>query len=352
MRQHSIYIVMYLAALVAKAAPVPSPTTVAPSDAPLQSAHNGHEHPTENPPAPKLVCLAATFDFGERDNSQSIEHEFVIQNEGETTLEIIRAKPSCGCTVASISSKQIAPGKSATIAAKLDLKGKEGRQHKTITVESNDPEKSKTILAIKGTAIATVSVSPSSIIVPNYDPRATDTKRITIVARDDHPLAINDLTTGNPHIFAETVPLKGKNGVEIQITMTSNLTEKVINGRITAKTTHPKKPDISVPYRFTLLGEISVYPEKIQMVSQKQAVTRFISLSPGKVKKFAIEKVALPDADMKASVQNLKNNRYRIVISNIMPTADLDGKKVTIHTTAPTMKLVSVPFKIIARNVK
>jgi hypothetical protein len=99
-----------------------------------------------------------------------------------------------------------------------------------------------------------------------------------------------------------------------------------------------------------VLGEISVYPDKIQMVSQEEAVTRFVSLGPGKVKEFGVESVDLPIDSMQANVQDLKNNRYRIVISNIMPTVDLDGKELTIHTTAPSMKLVSVPFKIIKRK--
>ena len=51
--------------------------------------------------------------------------------------------PGCGCTVADYPKEPIAPGKEADITASFDSKGREGQQHKEITVTANTKESSQ-----------------------------------------------------------------------------------------------------------------------------------------------------------------------------------------------------------------
>lgn len=301
-------------------------------------------------PAPAIACDEPSFEFGERDNSEVVEHDFTIRNDGNVTLVIKKAKPSCGCTVANISSRDIHPGESAIITTKLNLNGRDGKQHKTIDVESNDPLKPHFKLTLTGTAVASITVSPRSIIVSNVDSGTPQTNLVRVTSRDPEPLTIGEIKTGHEKVTATVRPVEGENAVEILVVTAADLPKGSTFGRLTAKTGDPSKPVLNIPFRYTVLGEIAVYPQEITMIAQTQTVTRILTLGPGKVKEFSVLGVDLPDESMTSTVQDLKNSRYRVVIGNIQPAMALNGKNITIRTTAPNMESVDVPFKIIQRR--
>lgn len=327
------------------AAPAPAPV-VESSPAPAVDEADA----TSATPAPSLACDDPVYEFGERDNGEVVEHDFTIRNDGNLTLEIKKAKPSCGCTVANISSREIGPGESAVITAKLNLKGRDGKQHKTINVESNDPVQPNFKLTLTGTAVASISVSPRSIIVPNVEAGVQRTNIVRVTSRDPEPLTINEVKTGHEKVNATVHPVEGENTVEIHVVTAADLPKGSTFGRLTAKTGNPNKPLVNIPFRYTVLGEIAVYPQEITMIAQTQAVTRILTLGPGKIKEFTVEGIDLPNESMTSKIQDLKNSRYRVVIGNIEPRMDLNGQNITIHTTAPNMESVTVPFKIIERR--
>ena len=76
--------------------------------------------------------------------------DFVFYNAGMKNLIILDAKASCGCTAANPTSNVIKPGTDTDLKVVFDSTGKLGLQNKTITVISNDPNQSTTILRISG----------------------------------------------------------------------------------------------------------------------------------------------------------------------------------------------------------
>lgn len=88
------------------------------------------------------------FDFGEINQDDKVEHIFNLINDGERDLIIRNVRSSCGCTAVSPSKKVIAPGETAPIKVVFDSTGKKGKQTKTITVITNDPQNPTTTLRI------------------------------------------------------------------------------------------------------------------------------------------------------------------------------------------------------------
>ena len=105
--------------------------------------------PEELANAPKIVFDAETFDAGEILAGESLKHAFVFHNRGKSDLVIESAKASCGCTASAPKEKVIKPGESSLIEATFNSQGREGQQHKTITVVSNDPNTPKVTLHVK-----------------------------------------------------------------------------------------------------------------------------------------------------------------------------------------------------------
>lgn len=115
--------------------------------------------PEELANAPKIVFDSETFDAGEILAGESLKHAFVFYNRGKSDLVIESAKASCGCTASAPKERVIKPGESSQIEATFNSQGREGSQHKTITVVSNDPNTPKVTLHLK----CTVKPDPFSI---------------------------------------------------------------------------------------------------------------------------------------------------------------------------------------------
>ena len=100
--------------------------------------------------APKLSFLNTTYDFGTVAPGTVITYDFNFTNEGKKVLNILKVKTSCGCTTTKLDTKSYKKKKGGSITAVFNTRGRKGRQHKTITVITNDPRNPQITLTIKG----------------------------------------------------------------------------------------------------------------------------------------------------------------------------------------------------------
>lgn len=100
--------------------------------------------------APRVEFDSQLYDFGTIAANALVEHEFTLTNRGKSDLFIRKVSASCGCTAVQPAKIQIPPGESTTIKAVFNAAGREGNQKKAITVITNDPKRSRSILWING----------------------------------------------------------------------------------------------------------------------------------------------------------------------------------------------------------
>jgi hypothetical protein len=100
--------------------------------------------------APVISVDDPEFRFGKINQGDKVEHVYVLSNNGKSDLHIRKVKASCGCTAVQPEKKVIAPGESVSIKTVFNSAGKVGNQNKTVTIITNDPKKSKTVLWVKG----------------------------------------------------------------------------------------------------------------------------------------------------------------------------------------------------------
>ena len=103
--------------------------------------------------APVIDFNGRVFEFGEITEGTKVEHLFKITNKGKSDLLIRSVKASCGCTAANPTSNVVKPGTSTDLKVIFDSTAKLGMQNKTITIISNDPNTSTSILRISGNVI-------------------------------------------------------------------------------------------------------------------------------------------------------------------------------------------------------
>ncbi|HEY0261988.1 MAG TPA: DUF1573 domain-containing protein [Chitinophagales bacterium] len=77
------------------------------------------------------------FKFDTINQGDTVLHTFQIKNTGDKNLIIGNAFGSCGCTVPEYPKDPIAPGATADIKVRFNSAGKEGEQHKSVTLQIN-----------------------------------------------------------------------------------------------------------------------------------------------------------------------------------------------------------------------
>jgi hypothetical protein len=111
-------------------------------ESPAQEAPATDQAPKEKPsgPQPKLVIESTEHQFGDVTPGTPLEYSFEIKNTGDADLQILRVKPSCGCTSSAFDSL-VTPGHSGHITLMIkNTKVYKGTMAKSARVDTNDPE--------------------------------------------------------------------------------------------------------------------------------------------------------------------------------------------------------------------
>lgn len=115
---------------------------------------------------PNITLEEDTWDFGEVAQGQKLSHEMKISNGGDGPLVISMVKTSCSvCSGAMVGSRVIPAGRSSTLKIEFHTVRLTGRQRKSLTIHSNDPDEPFKRIWITGTVVkkarAIVEVTPS-----------------------------------------------------------------------------------------------------------------------------------------------------------------------------------------------
>lgn len=86
---------------------------------------------------PIIAFAEETYDFGDIQQGDKVEHVFEFENTGNEPLIITNVQTTCGCTAPEWPRDPVAPGQSGKIKVVFNSAGKMGMQNKVITIVSN-----------------------------------------------------------------------------------------------------------------------------------------------------------------------------------------------------------------------
>jgi hypothetical protein len=113
---------------------------------------------------PRLVLPQSGWNFGAVTNLAELDHDFVISNSGDATLQIDHVISSCNdCLQAGIEKDKILPGGSTRLHSRLDMRRLSGEVSRTILVDCNDPQNPSTVLELKGVVVPAYQITPPAI---------------------------------------------------------------------------------------------------------------------------------------------------------------------------------------------
>jgi len=100
--------------------------------------------------APVASFESTKFDFGKINQREKANVKFKFKNAGKSDLIIRKIRSTCGCTTVTPPNTVIKPGEESVIEAVFDAGVRKGKQHKIITVITNDPKHSQVNLILSG----------------------------------------------------------------------------------------------------------------------------------------------------------------------------------------------------------
>lgn len=164
---------------------------------------------------PKAEITPANVNLGTVDEGVKAKAIFTIKNAGNANLIIYDVRPACGCTIANLSSKIIAPGKTATLEAVYNSQNASGMVRKYINISTNDAKAGSIGLTLTANVKAkpAPAIAFSAYILANVQiPSGGSTKRSIAVSNPGQmDLVINEITA-SPGIKANIDGMKAESG--------------------------------------------------------------------------------------------------------------------------------------------
>lgn len=210
-----------------------------------------------DPDRPVVEIDEPIYDFGSVETGLTVDHVFQIRNAGRSLLKITAVRPTCGCTLADISRREIPPGETATLQVQLSLKGLIGSQNKPILLQTNAPVDSAVRLALTGDAYSRVALDPVSVDFGQVPAGRTVERTVTVRGVRGLEFSVSGVTTSSPQIRADYQPVS-RTEVRVKVTCDTARGSGYETGWVHLHTDHPGTyQSIPVPVTVYVTGAAS-----------------------------------------------------------------------------------------------
>ena len=322
--------------------------------------------------APRLTIVEPVKEYGEVAKGDKLDWTFVIKNTGNADLQVIAARPGCGCTVADFD-KVVKPGQTGKVTAHVDTTNFTGPIAKTVSLETNDPTSPSSTLTIHAVVKPYVEAFPAGFVRFMQLQGDVATQSVTLYSEEDEPFEIKDVqvpidpTTNKPvgwvtvayHKLddADRVPNVGKAGqnqYRVDITVGGNdakvgpMADKI---RILSNSKH--QPEYPISVTGVIRPTYRVEPTMLnfgEVAPSDAAATRSVLLHSNDLKtpeQFQVTKVESDVPAITTAFKPLAQKGDFEVTLQVAPNAkpgDIDGT-VKIYTSDKINPVVTLPVK-------
>jgi hypothetical protein len=184
-------------------------------------------------------------------DKQVVAH-FKYENVGKTPVHFRSVHASCGCTTAQTQKDEVPPGEKGEITATFNIGGRTGRQVKTITVQTDDPDQTHamTVLTLEADIPQLLELQPLMVFWKSGE----EPKPKIITAKANKNAGIKKLeVVSSPAVFTTKVEA-GSAPNEFRITVQPHDTTKPLYGTLTIKSDSP------VGAAYTFIAAARVFP--------------------------------------------------------------------------------------------
>lgn len=222
---------------------------------------------------PSVLVAEPVINAGTVPVGEPIEAEFVIENQGDAPLEILRVQPACGCTVAEYD-ETIEPGGTGRIRATVDTTSEVGVNAKVISVLTNDPQTPRIRLTIESNVKPFLSMRPGYARFTSFVRDDRDQSIPQLLWADDfEKLEITGVETPGAWVevsYREAIETeRSEEGVgqqwRIDVTLSKDAPVGPVADRILLRTNHPEQKVVEIPVTGFVRPLVAVLPPEVNL---------------------------------------------------------------------------------------
>ena len=315
--------------------------------------------------APRLTIVEPVKDYGTVSKGEKLDWAFTVKNTGTSDLQIIAARPGCGCTVADFD-KVVKPGQTGKVTAHVDTTAFTGPIAKSITLETNDPTTPTSQLTIHAVVKPYVEAYPAGFVRYQMLQGEAEMQTLTIYSEEEEPFEIVRIEGPADWVKvaytkitneAERVPNVGKAGqnqYKLNITVggpdakIGPMAEKL---KIVTNSKH--QPEYPITITGVIRPTLRVEPSALnfgEVAPNDAAATRMVLLHSNDLKtpeKFVVTKAESSIPSIAASVKPGANKgefEVNLQVARDAKPGDVDGS-VKIYTNDRISPIITVPVK-------
>lgn len=313
---------------------------------------------------PRLSLVEPVKDFGTVPKGQKLDWSFEVRNTGTTDLEILAAKPACGCTVADFD-KVIKPGQTGKVTAHVDTTNFAGPIAKPVTLETNDANNPSAQLTITAVVKPYVDAYPAGFVRYNMLQGDAEKQTLTLFSEDEVPFEIVKIESPQDWI---KVDYKKAAGSDVKTNLgragqAQYLLDITVGGpdtrigplaeKIHIITNSKYQPEYWVSVSGVVRPTFRLEPTAVnfgEIAPGDVAATRTVMLRSNDLKtpeKFVVEKAESGVAGVSADIKPTANKGEYVVTLQVAKDAKpgaLDGS-VLVHTNDTIKPIVTIPVK-------
>jgi len=304
--------------------------------------------------APRLVVDEPVFDFGTVERGATVDHTFRLPNRGDGELRIEHVKGSCGCTVAVLSAREIAPGGEGRVAVTLDTARLSGRTTKVVNLYSNDPERPVTELALTGTVTADLVLTPSPLYLGRVRRGEPTHQEVLITPGGAGTAAIvTAVEHTNPVLQTRLEPRGDGPGQRLVVELGRDMPLGRFNDQLTLHTTSARDPVVHLAVFGSIEGDLIVLPPQVTFGVTRAGATpeRELFIRNRGGRPLVLRQVTVPADVVTYDLTTVREGvEYRLALRlrDTLPPGKVEGA-IEILTNHPVEDRLVVPLYAIVR---
>lgn len=297
--------------------------------------------------SPKLECDQSVYDFGTVDGEKSVSHTFQIRNAGDSELVIRKIFAPCGCTSFLLSSKTLPPGETISIPVTVSLSGRKGLQEKGVFLETNDPVTPGLQLTLRGVVGSGIEVQPPMLTI-RKSPKSTEVSgEVTVRDLGKKPLVCLEAKPSEGKVELASKPLESGDGFVLRATPAANLAPGQHKEKIRLKLEGASQKEMTIDVQILLPADLITAPSVLRLDSKAASpMSRTIILRSPAGNAFTVDSVEVPVETMTTRIERMDATSTRVVIGNINPARELDGKKLVFSIGGGKPQTIEVPVSV------
>lgn len=303
---------------------------------------------------PAIKFDTPIYDFGRIRAGQDVVHDFWFSNTGTGPLELLRVRPSCGCTQAGAHDKIVQPGQTGKIPIKMSTGHAAGPVNKTVMVSTNvTGEGSNVTLQIKGEVWQPLQTTPTSAsfgrLTAESMKSATLERKLTIVNNTETKAVLADIKSSSPSFKAEVKELEAGKKFELTVSVVPPLSPGVVSGTIDIATGVTDMPKLQVPVSAYVTADVEITPNQLTLATNRPgAMQRQFFVRNNSARSLKISDLKASNEILKVSILETQPVGMAYRVSLDIP-ADYQipekGDTITFKTDNTGMPNVTIPIK-------